>query len=218
MTADKFPIQSLVNSGIACPTARTEVQHYWKKTKIIANFILVDYVLHVMAKMENVSVDDLEDALENAEGKGETQRLMVAILYKRGPSVPMIAEWLDMRDGTIYEWLNRFEARPIEDAITDDHRPGRPPKLDDAGRKKFEVSVNKPPTENGYDQEAWSTKLAQRFLREEFDVDYSIRHIARLLNGAGLSPQTPRTELPTSADGERSVFWEPVNGTGELIS
>ena len=85
---------------------------------------------------------------------------MVAIMYKRGPSVPMIAEWLDMRDGTIYEWLNRFEDRSIEDAITDDHRSGRPPKLDETEREKFESAVNQSPSESGYDQPAWSTKLA----------------------------------------------------------
>jgi transposase len=166
-----------------------------------------------MAKIENVSVEDLEAALEDSEGKRETQRLMVAIMYKRGPSVPMIAEWLDMRDGTIYEWLNRFEERSIEDAITDDHRSGRPPKLDEKELEQFESAVNKPPSESGYDQPAWSTKLAQKYLREEFDVEYSMRHITRLLNEAGLSHQTPRPKPPTSDDEEREIFWESVKKT-----
>lgn len=166
-----------------------------------------------MAKIEDVSVEDLEVALEEAEGKRETQRLMVAILYKRGPSVPMIAEWLDMRDGTIYEWLNRFEERPIKDAITDDHRSGRPPKLDETEREKFELAVNNPPSESGYDQPAWSTKLAKTFLREEFDVEYSMRHITRLLNEAGLSHQTPRPKPPTSDDEEREIFWKSIKKT-----
>lgn len=38
---------------------------------------------------------------------------MVAIIYKRGPSVPMIAEWLDKRERTIYNWLDRLEERSI---------------------------------------------------------------------------------------------------------
>lgn len=166
-----------------------------------------------MAKLENVSIDDLETALENVDGKQETQRLMVAIIYKRGPSVPMIAEWLDMRDQTIYDWLDRLEERPIEDAITDDHRSGRPPKLNESDRKTFESAVNKPPSESGYEQPAWSTKLAQQFLREEFDVEYSMRHITRLLNGAGLNHQTPRPQPPTADDEEREIFWESVKKT-----
>jgi transposase len=81
----------------------------------------------MMAKIENGSVEDLEAVLDDAEGEREIQSLMVSILYKRGPSVPMIAEWVNMRDGTIYEWLDRFEVRSIENAITDDHRSGIPP-------------------------------------------------------------------------------------------
>lgn len=163
-----------------------------------------------MAKLEDVSVGELEAALEEVEGKRETQRLMVAILYKRGPSVPMIAEWFDMRERTIYDWLDRLEERPIEDAITDDHRPGRPPKLTGTDREAFEKAVNKPPAESGYEQPAWSTALAQRFIREEFGVEYSQRHVQRLLKDAGLSHQAPP---PTAHEDERRQFWKPINNT-----
>lgn len=166
-----------------------------------------------MAKLEDVPIADLEAALEATDGKRETQRLMIAILYKRGPSVPMIAEWFDMREGTIYNWFDRFEERSIENAITDDHRSGRPPKLDETARKAFIKAVNEPPTESGYEQPAWSTKLAQRFLREEFDVEYSQRHVQRLLKEAGLSHQTPRPQPPTSDEDERQQFWESIKKT-----
>lgn len=166
-----------------------------------------------MAKLENVSVEDLEAALAEADGKQETERLMVAILYKRGPSVPMIAEWFDMREGTIYEWFNRLEQRSIQDAITDDQRSGRPPKLADDARKSFEHAVRQPPTESGYDQSAWSTALAQQFLREEFDVEYSPRHVRRLLRDAGLTVQTPRPRPPTADEDERIQFWETIKKT-----
>ena len=104
-----------------------------------------------MARFENVSVDEIESALNTAETKQEAKRLMVAILYKRGPSVPMIAEWYDMRDDTIYNWFDRLEARPIQDAITDDPRSGRPPKLDEEAFETFESAVNQPPVESGFD-------------------------------------------------------------------
>lgn len=45
-----------------------------------------------MAQLENVSVEELEAALDDATGKKETQRLLVGIIYKRGPSVQMLAE------------------------------------------------------------------------------------------------------------------------------
>lgn len=161
-----------------------------------------------MTKLQNMPIKDLETALENADGKRETQRLMVAIMYKRGPSVPMIAEWLDMRERTIYNWFDRLEDRSIEDAITDDSRSGRPPELDDGDREAFESAVTEPPSSSGYDQPAWSTKLARQFLQEEFDVDYSRRHITRLLHEAGLSPQLPGAKSSISDDIERTRYWK----------
>lgn len=164
-----------------------------------------------MAKLENVSIDALEAALEEVSGKRETQRLMVAILYKRGPSVPMIAEWFDMREQTIYEWFVRLEQRPIMDAITDDDRSGRPPKLDDTDRSTFEAAVHTPPSESGYDEPAWSTTLAQRFLREEFDVEYSQRHVQRLLIDAGLRHRSPQSHPAVDAKDERRRYWSPTD-------
>lgn len=163
-----------------------------------------------MAKIEDVSVEDLQAALDRVDGKRETRRLMVAILYKRGPSVPVIAEWFDMRERTIYDWLDRLEERPIMDAITDDHRPGRPPKLTGADRDAFERAVTRSPAESCYDQPAWSTSLAQQFLREELGVEYSQRHVQRLLTEAGLRPREPGPPSPLSDEDERRQYWRPV--------
>ncbi|WP_246988871.1 IS630 family transposase [Halorientalis marina] len=161
-----------------------------------------------MARLENVSVEELEAALEEATGKRETKRLLVAIIYKRGPSAPMIAEWLDTREQTIYRWFGRLEEEPISEAVQDRQRSGRPPKLDDSDRAEFQEAVQNPPSEAGYDQPAWTTELARQFLLDEFDVEYSRRHVQRLLKDAGLTWQTPRPQPPTADEDERTEFWE----------
>lgn len=167
-----------------------------------------------MARLENVSVEELEAALDEATGKRETTRLLVAIIYKRGPSAPMIAEWLDTREQTIYRWFDRLEEEPIRQAVQDRHRCGRPPKLADDDREQFQDAVHKPPTESGYDQPAWTTALAQQFLKDEFGVEYSRRHVQRLLKDAGLTWQTPRPQPPTADEDERTEFWESTKKTG----
>jgi len=138
-----------------------------------------------MARLENVPVEDLEAALEDATGKRETKRLLVAIIYKRGPSAPMIAEWLDTREQTIYRWFDRLESEPIDQAIQDRQRSGRPPKLEDSQWETFRDAVQQLPTEAGYDEPEWTPDLARRFLEDEFDVEYSRRHVQRLLHDAG---------------------------------
>jgi transposase len=167
-----------------------------------------------MARLETVPVEELEAALDEATGKREIQRLMVAIMYKRGPSVPMIAAWLDTREQTIYRWFDRLETEPVRRAVRDRRRSGRPPKLGDSDRAAFRDAVRKPPTEAGYDRPAWTTALAREFLETEFDVEYSRRHVARLLKDAGLTCQTSRSDPPTAAEDGRTAFWGTTDQTG----
>lgn len=59
-------------------------------------------------------VDDLEEALIETDGYREVKRLIAAIIYKRGPSVSMLADWLDKREarstnGSIGSKISRFE-------------------------------------------------------------------------------------------------------------
>lgn len=135
-----------------------------------------------MARLENVSVGELEGALEDATAKKETLRLVVAIIYKRGPSVPMIAGWLDLREATVYRWFDRLETEPVREAVQDRQRPGRPPKLADSYRERFREALKNPPTDAGYDDAEWTPGLAQQFLEDQFGVAYSRRHVQRLLN------------------------------------
>lgn len=134
-----------------------------------------------MSRLDEVPVGELEDALENATRKRETVRLLTAIIYKRGPSVPMIAEWLDMREATIYRWFDRLETEPIETAVRDRDRPGRPPKLTDEQQQEFRAAVSRPPGESGYGAETWTVALARQYLEDQFGVEYTTRHVRRLL-------------------------------------
>ena len=134
-----------------------------------------------MTRLDSVSIEELEDAYHEATGKRATERLIVAIMYKRGPSVPMLAEWLDIREQTIYAWFDRLEAEPIEQAVRDRNRSGRPPKLADDDYAVFREAVRNPPTESGYDRTEWTASLARTLIAEEFDVEYSERHVRRLL-------------------------------------
>jgi len=134
-----------------------------------------------MVRLEDVPMEELEERLVEIDGYREVQRLLVAIMYKRGPSVPMLAEWLDVREATIYRWFDRLEAEPIETAIRDDPRPGRPSKLTKSQRERFRAALQGPPTEVGHGGSEWTTALAQQYLRDAFDVEYSSRHVRRLM-------------------------------------
>ncbi len=52
--------------------------------------------------MEHLSTEDLQNALDNVEGKKPTQRLLAAIAYKNGVPQIELAEWYGVERKTIY--------------------------------------------------------------------------------------------------------------------
>jgi transposase len=150
-----------------------------------------------MAKLETVSTADLEASLSELCGGLEPERVVAAIIYKRGPSVPMIADWLDVQEQTVYRWFDRLEDEPIEQAIQHRPRPGRPSKLGDAAHEEFLEALSESPEVAGYDRSAWTIDLASEYLEDEFGVQYSQRHVRRLLEDVDDVP-SPEEHDPDS--------------------
>jgi len=62
-----------------------------------------------MDHLDEISVEKLQDALDNVEGNKPTQRLLAAITYKNGVAQTELAEWHGTGRRTIYSWLMRFD-------------------------------------------------------------------------------------------------------------
>jgi len=80
-----------------------------------------------MEHLDEISVEELQDALDKVEGKKPTQRLLAAaIAYKNGLTQTELAEWYDVQRRTIYSWLKRLDTdESLEQAVTDAHRSGK---------------------------------------------------------------------------------------------
>lgn len=138
-----------------------------------------------MTRIEDVPMEGLRVATESFDEHRSIRRLYAAILYKQGVPAPRIAEWFDVRPATVYGWLDRLEAtESILEAVTDDTRPGRPTKLNEEERGEFFELLSHPPTAVGMDSDKWTPQLAKALLASRYGVDYSERHLRRLLNQA----------------------------------
>lgn len=159
-----------------------------------------------MDHLDEISVGDLQRALASVDEKTPALRLVVAIAYKQGISQSALADWLDVERKTIYNWLMRFEERGLESAVRDAPRPGRPGKLSHDQRGLLEEALERPPSDTGIDAPAWTTALVQRFIREEFDVEYSQPSCRRLMREAGLRYRPTRAAIGRSeAAGENEA-------------
>lgn len=167
-----------------------------------------------MDHLNKISLDELHAALDEVNGKRPTQRLLAAIAYKDGVTQTQLAKWNDTGRRTIYSWLMRFDTdEPLVEAVTDDQRSGRNRKLSDNELEEFRQTVLEPPTQSGYDEPAWTTKLVRVYLRETYGVAYSIPSCRRLLKEAGLSYQKPRPANAKAEPEDRDKFDETLKKT-----
>ena len=131
-----------------------------------------------MSKLTQLGREELREALDEAATAKAAKRLMVALAYKDGVDVETLSDRYGIPQSTIYYWLDRFESQSIEDAIEDETRPGRPPKLSDEQRAEVESWLATPPESDDEPTEWTGARLQQR-IDEEFGVEYSVAHVSR---------------------------------------
>lgn len=95
--------------------------------------------------MERISTEHLRTAFNDADEATAATRLMVALIYTDGVPVTTLAERYGSPQYTIYDWLDRPGSRPIADALQDEPRPGRPPKLSSEQRAEVETWMDNSP-------------------------------------------------------------------------
>ena len=139
-----------------------------------------------MARLEDVSADELRRYLEEVAGRRATLRLVVGINHKEGVPQTTLADWYGVSRTTIHNWLARLERldeEPLEAVVYDADRPGRPPKLSTDRRAQLASLLEESPAAAGFeDASHWTPRLVQRLIRGEFGVTYSRRHVRELLS------------------------------------
>lgn len=143
-----------------------------------------------MSRLEDITLGELQELREQTVGEIPRERVLAAVGRKQGDEIETLAERHGVVEKTIRNWLDRFEDGPIEQAPYDDPRPGRPPKLGDDQREQLFEHLRNAPTALGYEQESWSPGLLLRHVSDEYGVEYSRGHARRLLDRAGLSPDS----------------------------
>ena len=138
-----------------------------------------------MGDLDGVTASELRDALERTGDPKAVKRLMVALAYLDGVPVETLVDRYGFAQSTVYSWLDRFEERSLNDALHDESRPGRPPKLPVDERETLADQLREPPEAVGYDAPTWTPELLREHVDREFGVRYSVGHARRLLAELG---------------------------------
>jgi transposase len=167
-----------------------------------------------MGRLDNITLEQLHEIKEKTDEGKPRERVIAAIGRKQGDELETLAERHGVVEKTIRNWLDRFAEEPIEQAPYDAHKPGRPSKLEEHDREKLFEQLQQPPTELGYEQQAWSTKLLLHHVKEEYGVEYSGGHARKLMGKAELSWRTARPHNHEADPEQEAEFQETVEKNG----
>lgn len=169
-----------------------------------------------MAHLEGISPDELREYLAEVDSKRPTLRLVAAINYKEGVAATTIADWYDVSESTVHNWLNRLERledEPVDAVLHDAPRSGRPRKLTSEEWEELIQILDKSPKEVGIEAPHWTPQIVQHLIEERFDTEYTKRHVQDLLHEAGYTWKTARPEYAKGDERARKAFKEGFKKT-----
>lgn len=139
----------------------------------------------------------LERWRKEAEADGAyrvAKRLHAVVLNSDGCSSGEIAAILDAPRSKVSQWLSDYEQFGHE-ALWEGQRSGRPAQLDEPQKLALGEIIDRGPLERGFASGVWNAPMIGRVINEEFEVEFTSRHVRRLLQEMGFSVQRPKRIL-----------------------
>ena len=132
--------------------------------------------------------------------------LLACIAKKEKMKLKDIAKMLNVPYNTIRGWINRV----AKDGLKHRHdikNKGAACKLDKKQIRKLLRTLDKGPKSAGYESNLWTLRLINKYIKEEFKVDYHDESIWQLLHRLEFVPIVHKPRHPKSATPEeRKAF------------
>ena len=120
----------------------------------------------------------------------EQRRLQAVSLLNKGLQPVDVARRVGVDRRSVRRWRAEYR-RNGPDGLKATIATGRPAKLNIKQRKQLQRYLLQGPRAVGFSTDLWTCPRVAKVIRDEFDVDYHVDHIGRVLHGLGFSPQKP---------------------------
>ncbi len=135
----------------------------------------------------------------------ERRRERAIELLREGWQPVDVAQKVGVDRRSVRRWRAAFE-REGRSGLEARTVPGRPLKLDARERAELEQLLLQGAVRAGYSTDLWTCPRVRDLIAREFDVEYHVDHIGRLLRSLGWSPQKPKRRA-RERDEERIQGW-----------
>ena len=118
------------------------------------------------------------------------QRELIIRLKQDGKVQQQIAHLIGCSQAAVSKWIFKHKVGRTLDTLP---RSGRPTKLNSSNLKKLRSKLLDEVKNANKKYCSLSTKQMAGIIKKEFDKDYSLRHVERILHKLGFSQITPRS-------------------------
>jgi putative transposase len=130
-----------------------------------------------------LSPEELNKEIRNRKIEAAILRklLFIKALYA-GKSVPQAADDVGVSKVTGYAWLDEWNEKGLE-GLKPSYGGGRPSELSEEQKEELKAILE--------ERNDWTTKEVRELIKEKFGVEYSIRHVSRILRSLGAKYTKP---------------------------
>ena len=153
---------------------------------------------------EKDEIKHIEKLIKKERDPQVRDRLRGVLLLKKGYTQGKVAEIMDVTTRTVYNWKNRYNQEGVE-GLRNKPIPGRKTTLDESDMEKLRMLLE--------ERDYWTSNQVRALIKEEFGVEFTTRHIPRILRKLGLKYQKPFVNdyrRPVDAEGIlKKDYWRP---------
>lgn len=137
----------------------------------------------MVSVIKHITKDELKNLVRKEKRNSHVhERLLFIHQLYLGDNVEEACERMCLSVQTGYNWLDQWNSKGYE-GLVPEFGGGRPPSLSKNQREKLKRKLK--------EQGNWLTSQARAFIKREFDITYSLRHVARILRGFGMHYAKP---------------------------
>jgi len=130
-----------------------------------------------------LTLEELNEEIRSRKVCAEVLRRLFFIkeLYK-GANVPQAAKEVGVSKVIGYVWLETWNKQGLE-GLKPNYGWGRPSELSDEQKEELKSILK--------ERDDWTTKEVKELIKNRFGVEYSLRHVSRILKSSGMKYAKP---------------------------
>jgi len=142
-------------------------------------------------KLSNYSLREIEEPYKIEEDVRVRERLQLLLHLREGYTQREVAQMIRVSKGKVPFWKQRFESEGFE-GLYDKEGRGRKAELTEEELSMMASAVaDGYLMKNGYTR-PYKTKDVVKFISDNFNIQYTVRHVRRILQTISFSLQIPR--------------------------